>query len=108
MIYYTILALLIVLLNCEFDPYRQKLDPKEFEKKILDKLSRYNELNKRKLSYGNKKYINPTSILTFSNQYIFEEFSVTIKAEGGDITNVYLINMYDNTTILWYNMEIKN
>jgi hypothetical protein len=108
MIYYTILALLIVLLNCEFDPYRQKLDPKEFEKKILDKLSRYNELNKRKLSYGNKKYINPTSILTFSNQYIFEEFSVTIKAQGGDITYVNLLNMYDNTTILWYNMEIKN
>ena len=108
MIYNTILALLIVLLNCEFDPYRQKLDPKEFEKKILDKLSKYNELNKRKLSSGNKKYINPTSILTFSNQYIFEEFSVTIKAQGGDINNVNLTNMYDNTTILWYNMEIKN
>ena len=108
MIYFTILAFLIVLLNCEFDPYRQKLDPKEFEKKILDKLSKYNDLNKRKLSYGIKKYINPTSILTFSNQYIFEEFSVSIKAQGGDLTNVKLINMYDNTTILWYNMEIKN
>ena len=108
MIYFTILALLNVLLNCEFDPYRQKLDPKEFEKKILDKLSKYNDINKRKLSSGNKKYINPTSILTFSNQYIFEEFSVTIKAQGGDLTNVKLINMYDNTTILWYNMEIKN
>ena len=35
MIYFTILALLNVLLNCEFDPYRQKLDPKEFEKKYL-------------------------------------------------------------------------
>ena len=74
MIYYTILALLIVLLNCEFDPYRQKLDPKEFEKKILDKLSKYNDLNKRKLSYGNKKYINPTSILTFLINIFLKNF----------------------------------
>ena len=108
MVNYVILTILIVILNCEFDPYRQRLDPKDFEEEILNKLSRDKNLNRRKLSSGISKYIDPTSILTFSNEYIFEKFSVRIKAQGGDISSVYLPNMYDNTSILWYNMEIKD
>ena len=108
MVNYVILTILIVILNCEFDPYRQRLDPKDFEEEILNKLSRDKDLNRRKLSSGISKYIDPTSILTFSNEYIFEKFSVRIKAQGGDISSVYLPNIYDNTSILWYNMEIKD
>ncbi len=108
MIKFAILIFLLVFIKCEFDPYRQGLDPNDFEKKILDRLSRDKALNRRKLSTGKAKYINPTSILTFSNDYIFEEFSVRIKAQDGDIYTIALPNMYDNTSILWYNMEIKN
>jgi len=108
MIIYYIIELLIVLLNCEYDPYRQKLDPKDFDKIILDKLSKDKSLNKRKLSSDNIKFIDPTSIITFSNEYILEEFSVRIKAIGANIKSITLPNMYVNTTILWYNMEIKN
>ena len=104
----SILAILLVIINCDFDPYRQRLDPKDFEKKILDRLSKDKDLNRRRLSFGIPKYIDPTSILTFSNEYIFEVFSVRIKAQGGDISSVYLPNMYDNTSILWCNMEIKD
>ena len=105
---FAILTFLLVIINCEFDPYRQRLDPKDFEKKILDRLSKDKDLHRRRLSFGMPKYIDPTSILTFSNEYIFEVFSVRIKAQGGDISSVNLPNMYDNTSILWCNMEIKD
>lgn len=103
-----ILAILLVTINCDFDPYRQRLDPKEFEEKIRLRLSQDKNLNRRKLSDGYSKYIDPTSILTFSNDYIYEVFSVRIKAEEGNVYSVYLPNMYDNTLMLWYYMEIKN
>ena len=105
---FSILAFLLVFINCEFDPYRERLDPKVLEEKILLKLSKDKNLNRRKLSEGLSKYIDPTSTLTFSNENIFEVFSVRIKAQKGDIYSIYLPNMYDNTIILWYNMEIKN
>ena len=104
----SILAILLVIINCDFDPYRQRLDPKEFEEKIRLRLSQDKNLNRRKLSDGYSKYIDPTSILTFSNDYIYEVFSVRIKAEEGDVYSVYLPNMYDNTLMLWYYMEIKD
>ena len=105
---FSILVILLVLINCDFDPYRQRLDPKDFEEKIRLRLSQDKNLNRRKLSDGYSKYIDPTSILTFSNDYIYEVFSVRIKAEEGDVYSVYLPNMYDNTLMLWYYMEIKN
>jgi len=108
MITLSILAILLALINCEFDPYRERLDLKELEEKILLKLSQDKNLNRRKLSQGVPKYINPTSTLTFGNEYIFEVFSVRIKAQKGEIHSLYLPRIYDYTIILWYNMGIKN
>ena len=104
----TILIILLLFINCEFDPYQQRVEPKDIEKIILEKLSRDKDLNRRELSTGFVKYIDPTSILTISNEYIFEVFTIRIKAEGGDISSIHLPNVYDKTSILWYSMEIKN
>lgn len=46
--------------------------------------------NKRKLSNGKVVYINPESIITIYNDYIIETISVTVKAEGGTVTNFYI------------------
>lgn len=77
---FAILTFLLVIINCEFDPYRQRLVPKDFEKKIFDRFSKDKDLNRRRFSFDSPKYIGPTSILTFSNEYIFEVFSVKNKS----------------------------
>ena len=105
---FSIFIILLVLINCEFDPYRETLDPKVLEEKIRSRLSRDKSLNRRKLSEGVYEFIDVASTLTFSNEYIFETFSVRIKAQKGDIYSINLPNVYDNTIMLWYNMEIKD
>ena len=35
MVTFAILTFLLIVINCEFDPYRQRLVPKDFEKKYL-------------------------------------------------------------------------
>jgi hypothetical protein len=46
--------------------------------------------NKRQLSNGKEVYINPESIITIYNDCIIETISVTVKAEGGTVTNFYI------------------
>ena len=89
---FSIFIILLVLINCEFDPYRETLDPKVLEEKIRSRLSRDKSLNRRKLSEGVYEFIDVASTLTFSNEYIFETFSVRIKAQKGDIYSINLPN----------------
>ena len=55
---------------------------REEEKKIIQ--------NKRRLNNGKVVYKNPESIITFHNDYIIETISISVKAEGGVISDFYL------------------
>ena len=62
--------------------------------------------NKRKLSNGEQVYINPESIITIYNDCIIETISVTVKAEGGTVTDFY-INSAAGSQITILSCELK-
>ena len=62
--------------------------------------------NKRKLSNGKQVYINPESIITIYNDCIIETISVTVKAEGGTVTDFY-INSAAGSQITILSCELK-
>ena len=65
--------------------------------------------NKRKLSNGKVVYINPESIITIYNDCIIETISVTVKAEGGIVTNFYINPAAaSQITILSCELKMKN
>lgn len=62
--------------------------------------------NKRKLRNGKEVYINPESIITIYNDRIIETISVTVKAEGGTVTDFY-INSAAASQITILSCELK-
>ena len=65
--------------------------------------------NKRKLSNGKVVYINPESIITIYNDCIIETISVTVKAEGGTVTNFYISSAAaSQITILSCELKMKD
>ena len=65
--------------------------------------------NKRKLSNGKEVYINPESIITIYNDCIIETISVTVKAEGGTVTDFYISSAAANQiTLLSCELKMKD
>ena len=77
--------LLLFVLNC-ISPYKEinieEIIKKEEEKKEFQK--------SRRLSTGRVIYKNPESIITIYNDYIIESISLSVKAEGGIVSNIYI------------------
>ena len=101
-----VLAILFLTVDCQFDPNQQIVDLKKYEEIMLNELKEKEKHHRRKLS-NDIDYINSTSILNIYEDCMIEDFSIKMKANK-DATTPFIPISYKNTTIIYYQLEIKD
>lgn len=72
----SVLALVVLTIDCQLDPYQYNVDLDEYNKIILKDLEKDKRINinRRKLS-NSIEYVNPISKLNIGSDSMTEEFS---------------------------------
>lgn len=88
--------------------------PNPFDEKTIEKIIKERKKEKRNFKHRNLKsgrivYKNPESSITIYNDYILETLSLSVKAEGGTIDNIYLSPaIARNIQILFCDLKMRD